>query len=216
MKWCLSFLIRVAFWRVVLREVLYFKGRITFEWHYWRLQSRTLRGREREIDHRFFLVREPKPSSSTPDTRSETYGKEDSMQRILSAIRLTNEQGELAAIYRGSGRVWEITGWRPRLQENFRAPSHTSRRAVTMNTWETKRKGHFTHETESPWLFHFKHSHWWERLSQWSKFASRYAWGSNGVCECEMDVKSEWILTWHRMDRVSRSLGLFSRTTSWR
>jgi hypothetical protein len=26
-----------------------------------------------------------------------------------------------------------------------------------------------------------------------SKFASHYAWGTNGVCECKMDVKSTWI-----------------------
>ena len=31
-----------------------------------------------------------------------------------------------------------------------------------------------------PWL-HFKHSHWWERWSRF-KFASHYAWGTNGVC----------------------------------
>jgi hypothetical protein len=29
-----------------------------------------------------------------------------------------------------------------------------------------------------------------------------YAWGTNGECECKMDVKSTWIPTWHRMDRV--------------
>jgi hypothetical protein len=27
---------------------------------------------------------------------------------------------------------------------------------------------------------HFKHSHWWKKRS-WSKFASHYAWGTNGV-----------------------------------
>ena len=54
-------------------------------------------------------------------------------------------------------------------------------------------EGHFTHETESPWPSHFKHSHWWKRRSQ-SKFASHYAWGTNKVCECEMDVKSTYIL----------------------
>jgi hypothetical protein len=32
-------------------------------------------------------------------------------------------------------------------------------------------RGHFTHDIESPWLSHFKHSHWWKRWS-WSKFAS--------------------------------------------
>ena len=42
----------------------------------------------------------------------------------------------------------------------------------------------------------------------WSKFASHYAWGTNGVCECKMDVESTWIPAWHRMDHVSCSLGL--------
>ena len=67
-------------------------------------------------------------------------------------------------------------------------------------------KGHFTHETESPWPLHFKHSHWWKRQT-YSKFALHYGWGTNGVCECKMDVKS----TWHRMDHVSWSLGLLSK-----
>ena len=62
---------------------------------------------------------------------------------------------------------------------------------------------------------HFKHSRWWKRRRQ-SKFTSHYAWGTNGVCECKMDVKSTWIPTWHQMDHVSWPLGLFSKTTSWR
>jgi len=33
------------------------------------------------------------------------------------------------------------------------------------------------------WPLHFKHSQWWKRRSQ-SKFASHYAQGTNGVCEC--------------------------------
>jgi hypothetical protein len=37
-------------------------------------------------------------------------------------------------------------------------------------------------------ILHFKHSHWWKRRSR-SKFASHYVWGTNGVCECKMDVK---------------------------
>ena len=74
-------------------------------------------------------------------------------------------------------------------------------------------KGHFTHETESLWPL--QHSHWWKRQSR-SKFASQYTWGTNRVCDCKMDVKSTWIPTWHRMDHVTWSLGLFSRTTSWR
>ena len=49
-----------------------------------------------------------------------------------------------------------------------------------------------------------------------STYASHYAWGTNGVCECKMYAKSTGILTWHPMDHVSRSLGLFSKTTSWK
>ena len=48
-------------------------------------------------------------------------------------------------------------------------------------------KGHFTHETESPWPLHFKYSHWWNRRSR-SKFALHRAWGTNIICECKMDV----------------------------
>ena len=59
-----------------------------------------------------------------------------------------------------------------------------------------------------PWPLRFKHSHWWQRWGR-SEFASHQAWETNGVCECKMDVKSTWIPTWHRMDHVSRSLGLF-------
>ena len=76
-------------------------------------------------------------------------------------------------------------------------------------------KGHFTHETESPWPLHFKHSHWWKRRGR-SKFTSHYAWGTKWVCECKMDVKSTWISRWHWMDHVSWSLGLLSKITSWR
>ena len=50
-------------------------------------------------------------------------------------------------------------------------------------------KGHFAHETENMWPFHFKHSHWWKTQSR-SKFASHYAWGTNGVSECKMYVKA--------------------------
>jgi hypothetical protein len=57
----------------------------------------------------------------------------------------------------------------------------------------TRTKGHFTHESESLWPLHFKHSHWWKRPS-WSKFTSHYAWGTNKVCGCKMDVKSAWVL----------------------
>ena len=81
--------------------------------------------------------------------------------------------------------------------------------------WTLSSIGHFTHKTESPWLLHFEHSHWLKRRSR-SKFASHYAWGTNGVCECKMDVMSTWFLTWHQMDRVIGHLDLFSKTTSWR
>jgi hypothetical protein len=49
-------------------------------------------------------------------------------------------------------------------------------------------KGHFTHETENPGPYHFtfKHSHWWKRRSR-SKFASHYAWGTNGVYKWMQD-----------------------------
>ena len=40
--------------------------------------------------------------------------------------------------------------------------------------------------------------------------------GSKELCECKMDVKSTWIPTWHPVDRVSWSLGLSSKSTSWR
>jgi hypothetical protein len=48
-------------------------------------------------------------------------------------------------------------------------------------------RGHFTHETESPWPLHSKHSHLWKRRSR-SKLAPHYAWGTNGLGECKMDV----------------------------
>ena len=81
--------------------------------------------------------------------------------------------------------------------------------------WLQHCKGHFTHETESQWPLHVKHSHWWKRWSRF-KFASHYAWGTDIVSECKMDVKSTWIPTWHPMDHVLWSLGRFSKTTSWR
>ena len=81
--------------------------------------------------------------------------------------------------------------------------------------WAPMCKATFTHETESPWPVHFKHSHWWKRRSR-SKFTPQYAWGTNGVCDCKMDVKSTWIPTWHWMDHVLWLLGLFSNTISWR
>ena len=48
-----------------------------------------------------------------------------------------------------------------------------------------------------------------------SKFTSHYAWGTNGVCECKINVRAPWFSTWHWKNHVSCSLALFSRTTSW-
>ena len=78
----------------------------------------------------------------------------------------------------------------------------------TNQHWLWVAYGHFTHDTESPWPLHFKHSHWWKRRSR-SKFDPRYPWGTNEVCECKMDVKSTWIPIWHQLDHVSWSLGMF-------
>ena len=54
------------------------------------------------------------------------------------------------------------------------------------------------------------HSHRWERQSR-SKFTSHYAWGTNIVCECKMDVKSTWIPTWHQMNHVNGHLDCFQK-----
>ena len=81
--------------------------------------------------------------------------------------------------------------------------------------WGIPTKGHFTHETDSTWPFHFKHSQWWKRQSR-SKFTSHYAWGTNGVCECKMDIKWTLVPMWYQMYHVSWSLGFFSKPTSWR
>ena len=84
-----------------------------------------------------------------------------------------------------------------------------------VSIFEMSSLGRSTHETGNPWTLHFKDSHWWKRRS-WSNFASRYTWGTNGVCEYKMDVKSTWISTWHQTDNVSCSLGLFSKKPSLR
>ena len=76
--------------------------------------------------------------------------------------------------------------------------------------WVANVKGYLKHETESPRPLHFQHSHWWKRRSM-SKFASHYVWGTSGVCESKMDVKFTRIPTWHPMDHVAWSLGLFSK-----
>ena len=95
----------------------------------------------------------------------------------------------------------------------FRAPTMSWSRLLACV--RSGPKGHFTHAIDNPRPLHFKHSYWRKWRSQY-KSASHYAWGTNIVCGCKMDVKSIWILTWHRMEHVSWSLGLFSKTTSWR
>ena len=70
-----------------------------------------------------------------------------------------------------------------------------------VETWFISTMGHLAHETEGPWPLHFKHSHWWIGWSP-SEFTPHYAWGTNGVSECKMGVKSTWIPTWHQVDHV--------------
>ena len=94
-----------------------------------------------------------------------------------------------------TSRVWRY-GERHMSIQILRATSHTRLRACD----------HYTSSTLIGT---------WKRESQ-SKFASHYTWGTNGAHKCKMDVKSTWIPTWHQMDHVSWSLGLFSKTTSWR
>jgi hypothetical protein len=81
--------------------------------------------------------------------------------------------------------------------------------------WEPRATSHTRLRARE--TIHFKHAHWWGTRSR-SKFASHYAWGTNGVCEwnARWMCTSTWIPTWHQMDHVSWSLGLFSKTTSWR
>ena len=49
-----------------------------------------------------------------------------------------------------------------------------------------------------------------------SSLHTTYAWGTNGVSECKMDVKSTHIPTWHQLEHISWPTELFSKTTSWR
>ena len=62
-----------------------------------------------------------------------------------------------------------------------------------------------TYKTRGPWSLHFKHSHWWKRWSR-SKFASHYAWGTDGVSKWKINVKSTWNSSWYQIDHVSWSL----------
>ena len=68
-----------------------------------------------------------------------------------------------------------------------------------------------THETEGPWPLQFMHSDWWKRRSR-SKFALHYAWRTNGVSECKMDVESTWIPTLDQMDMFHGHLDSFQKT----
>ena len=68
-------------------------------------------------------------------------------------------------------------------------------------------EGHFTHEIESPWPLHFKHCHRWKRQSVVQVRPSHYAWGTNGVGECKMDIKVhgflhgiKWIMVHGHLD----------------
>ena len=82
-------------------------------------------------------------------------------------------------------RVGGVEGWYYWHHASF----HTTRPHEILSCLPTPLppcKAHFTHETESPWPLHFKHSHWWKRRVR-SKFASHYAWGTTAVCECKMD-----------------------------
>ena len=55
-------------------------------------------------------------------------------------------------------------------------------------TWLCRAKGRFTHDMETMWPLHFKHSHWWKRRSR-SKFAtSHYVWGTK--------EGSMWLARW--------------------
>ena len=93
---------------------------------------------------------------------------------------------------------------------------------VTVFLWVTQ--GHFTHETESPWPIHFKHSHWWKRQSR-SKFAtSHYARGTNGGCMwmqdgCKVCMDSYvasygscFMVTWTILEKYFTEVGL---TQNW-
>jgi hypothetical protein len=61
------------------------------------------------------------------------------------------------------------------LRGSMYTSKHTHTHIVAWGQFEcnSKAKGHFTHDTESPWTLLFKHSHWWKRRS-WFKFASHY------------------------------------------
>jgi hypothetical protein len=92
--------------------------------------------------------------------------------------------------------------WTNNLDEIMDVTCYKTPCGVTPPILDTKCKGHFSHKTKG----HFKHSRWWKTWS-WTKFASHYAQGTNGVCECKMDEKS----TWHQMNHFSWSPGLFSK-----
>ena len=70
--------------------------------------------------------------------------------------------------------------------------------------------GHLTHETESPWPLPLQALSLVENAGPVRvRFTLRLRGPTEWVCACWMDVKSTWIPTWHQMDHVSWSLGLF-------
>jgi hypothetical protein len=104
-----------------------------------------------------------------------------------------NERGEPTTSYIWAGWVWEVIEWTLETLGSWPIMPKNLRRQCIQIT-PIYLKGHFTHDSESPYLVHSKHSHWWKRRS-WSKFASHYTWGPNKVCECKMDITSTWIPT---------------------
>ena len=88
--------------------------------------------------------------------------------------------------------------------------------SVSDTTWAVCNLGSLHTQHWEPVITTLQALSFMEKKRSQSKFASHYTWGTNGVCECKMDVKSTWIPTWHRMDHVSCSLGLFLKPTSWR
>ena len=168
------------------------------------------------------------------------WGQRLGMGHII--IRMYRRQSQKPTIVRNNGRA-RTQDWELRPTSHTRRPARDRCTSSTLIGWKRWSRPKFaashyawgtngacqcTMDVMFTWIptwHQMDHVSWslgfhtligWKRWS-WSKFAaSHYAWGTDGVCECEMDVKSTWIPTWHRMDHVSWSLGPFSKTTSWR
>ena len=82
--------------------------------------------------------------------------------------------------------------------------------------WPVQLRGHSTHEIESPLSYFTSSTLIGGKGGSGPSSLHTTFEGTNGVCECKMDVKSTRIPTLHQMDRVSWSLGLFSKFASWR